>query len=512
LVWFRVITLLLKDSPYAFSTMLATYLFCIAFGSLLSERFVVRYAVSDLGTAFFAMNGAIALATLAIFLLVYQSTGLAATQSMLRMLQTERFMIMPVMPDHLSVDAFGATAISFVVTLTVPAILMVIPTLMMGAAFPVLSALSARTGLSATSAATRIYLVMTAGNVLGGVVTGFILLRVLGTEHTLAAFIAVGLAFLLFCSVSRSSLRIAQVATIVVSAAALIVLFPGRGAMIRSLHAATSDPLHISEGVDGIVLTEGNGPKVWSYINGSGHGFRPNPNFYLMTFKALSYLDHPDNVLIIGLGGASTLEAVLKDERVKRVTVVELSAPLISNLEQIEITRSLLRDPRVTPIHDDGRRWLYGHAEKFDAVMLDPLRSESAYSNNLYSREFFSLVRTRMKADGVMVIWSDEWVTLPRTIASAFPAVDLYCWFMVAKNNLAAEMFDRHQYDALMATFPPETIAPIAKYKCPKIGDRVSIIARHPEAPLNTDLRPITEYYLTSRGRDLIAGIDPSTP
>jgi hypothetical protein len=140
--------------------------------------------------------------------------------------------------------------------------------------------------------------------------------------------------------------------------------------MITTLRTATSDAIHISERMDGIILTwpESMEPHRWQQSR-----LPADPNFYLMAFKY-----HPDNVLIIGLGG------LLRDQRVARSS---------------------------TMTADDG----YGHAGTFDAVMVDSLRSESAHSNNIHWREFFSLVRSRMKPDRVMVIWSDEWVTLPST-------------------------------------------------------------------------------------------------
>ena len=86
------------------------------------------------------------------------------------------------------------------------------------------------------------------------------------------------------------------------------------------------------------------------------------------------------------------VEAILKLESVRKVTLVELNEALIINLSKIEKFQSLLSNPRLTIVIDDGRRFLLNSEEQFDAVLLDPLPSATAYSNNLYSQEFLALV------------------------------------------------------------------------------------------------------------------------
>ena len=68
----------------------------------------------------------------------------------------------------------------------------------MGASFPLLSSLAISRHNREGSTVGKVYFFNIIGNVLGGVITGFILLPILNTETTLLAFGITGLLFVLF--------------------------------------------------------------------------------------------------------------------------------------------------------------------------------------------------------------------------------------------------------------------------------------------------------------------------
>jgi spermidine synthase len=68
----------------------------------------------------------------------------------------------------------------------------------------------------------------------------------------------------------------------------------------------------------------------------------------------------------------------------------------------------------------DGRVVLMRSLEPADVIQADALRPTSAYSGNLYSFEYFSLVRSRLRPGGFGVSWGPT----PRTrnaFIKAFP-------------------------------------------------------------------------------------------
>jgi spermidine synthase len=56
----------------------------------------------------------------------------------------------------------------------------------------------------------------------------------------------------------------------------------------------------------------------------------------------------------------------------------------------------ILDNPKVNTIIDDGRRFLLRTNKKFDLIAIDPVRTTTFYSNNLYSCQFFELVNEHL--------------------------------------------------------------------------------------------------------------------
>ncbi len=82
--------------------------------------------------------------------------------------------------------------------------------------------------------------------------------------------------------------------------------------------------------------------------------------------------------------------------------------------------RPIFEDPRFLLTVDDGRRALALRDERFDVIESDAVYTQSARSSLLYSLEFFSLVRGRLREGGLMIQWaaSDR---VRATFRRAFP-------------------------------------------------------------------------------------------
>ena len=69
----------------------------------------------------------------------------------------------------------------------------------------------------------------------------------------------------------------------------------------------------------------------------------------------------------------------------------------------------------------DGRRFVMQSRERFDVIEADALRPNSAYSGNLYSREYFELLRSRLTPGGLAVTWGAD-ITDSAHVYGCFPA------------------------------------------------------------------------------------------
>jgi spermidine synthase len=113
----------------------------------------------------------------------------------------------------------------------------------------------------------------------------------------------------------------------------------------------------------------------------------------------------PRSVLILGGGEGATLREVLRHPCVERVLMLELD-PLVVELSRRYLptfSAGAFDDPRVELVIAEARGWLEQHSETFDVILSDLTEpEEDALSSRLFSRQFFQLARTRLKAGGML--------------------------------------------------------------------------------------------------------------
>jgi spermidine synthase len=139
----------------------------------------------------------------------------------------------------------------------------------------------------------------------------------------------------------------------------------------------------------------------------------------------------PERALVIGLGGGATAGAVSQHPRV-RVHVVELSesvrraAPLFAH-----VNYDVLNQPNVRVRVDDARNFLLLSGETFDVITADIIQPIHAGAGNLYSREYFRLVRGALKPGGLALQWighreASHYKLIMRTFLDVFEHTTLW--------------------------------------------------------------------------------------
>jgi SAM-dependent methyltransferase len=130
----------------------------------------------------------------------------------------------------------------------------------------------------------------------------------------------------------------------------------------------------------------------------------------------------PTNVLIIGLSSGSWAQVVANNPAVKDITIVEINPGYLPLIRKHGNVESLLRNPKVHLVIDDGRRWLVSHPNsKFDFILMNTSYHWRANVSNLLSQEFLNLVRPHLNPGGILyynTTWSEE---VMATGASVFP-------------------------------------------------------------------------------------------
>lgn len=496
IIWYRVIGILVKDSPYAFSTILAVYLFGIALGSMGIRFYRVRNPESSPRTVFCHIQFLVGVTVLLSFLGYYYLSDFGP----LRLLTDWSFSA-DIHPSLEILDSITARNVYLLFDVfSWPIFFVFIPAVLMGAGFPLVSSSAfSRTG-GAGSAVGLTYFSAICGNVLGSLVTGIALLPWIGTESTLLAFGMAGILFGLIPEIGsrRGIYPRMRVAAVLAFMAAVMLLFPGDGKLYERMHRPPFPPrdTFFEEGLDAVVLTYVNGEWVRNYINGQGHGYRPGPIFYAEALEAISLAPSPERVLVVGFGAGSITEASLSVDSVREVTCVELCPSAMRNLQNVTSLRAILGNKKLRLVTDDGRRFLQRNRDRYDVILMDPLRTTTAYSNNLHSRQFFSLVRNHLSPGGILMVGgiADNPI-LPRTLLEEFAQVRAYRDFNVASDHVFVENEDH--FDKLLKVFPPEMQEAIKEFTRGALeGDalRQAVSGWQP----NDDWHPRSEYFLST--------------
>jgi predicted membrane-bound spermidine synthase len=503
IVWCRVIGVLVKDSPYAFASVLAIYLLGVALGSLAIHEYMNRKPDADPRRMFFTLQFLIGATVLLTFIGFHHLSGVTGVRDLLEW----SFLAEQHPPAALFLPSSGSPAIKDAyLALDVviwPLVFMLVPTVLMGASFPLIASVALSRRGSEGEAVGRTYFFGVLGNVLGGLVTGLLLLPAVGTEATLLIF---GVAGLLFGLVPRAPARTPgagmafpdrwRAVAVLVLAALSAAYFPRGGALYRAMHVPPFTPsrVHIREGRDAVVVTYEDGDRVRNFINGQGHGYRPGPIFLAEAFAGLAHAARSARVLVIGFGAGTITEAALMTGGTERVTVVELSGTLIGNTAALPPIARILGDSRVRLVIDDGRRYLRRSAGTFDVILMDPLRTTTAYSNNLHSLEFFALAARRLAPDGVLMVGGlDGGAVVPRTLLAQFPHVRAYPYFCLGSRRPLT--LDEARFERLVGAVPDDQRAIIRDLvRDPLEGD--ALVRATAGWPVNRDWRPVSEYYL----------------
>ena len=145
----------------------------------------------------------------------------------------------------------------------------------------------------------------------------------------------------------------------------------------------------------------------------------------------------PTSVFVAGGGEGATIREVLKHNAVESVVMVDIDSKVVDLCREYlpNHHRSSFDDPRVRLVYADALAYLESTSERFDIVIIDvpdPLEAGPAYL--LFTQEFYSLIRDRLRPGGAMVSQSGPtgpsfyeqcFSAVANTVASVFPAVTM---------------------------------------------------------------------------------------
>ncbi len=424
ILWTRALVFHVKSLTYGFSFMLGTFLAGLAIGSAVASRLADRRGWAARG-----------------FIAAELAAGTAAFVTLRLLLgDAERLRsLAPAIGTGAAASAYAPLAFLVIVTI-LPA------GLFFGATFPFAARLLAPRAADAPGDVGLAVAANTTGAVLGAFATGFWLIPHLGVA---AATRGLGLANALAAgAVAFAALR-GRARTIALAACALVaaIVLPGGDFFARSL--ATLRPgrlLFLDEGRDVTVTVHeeiDRGETIRTiYVNGSSYtGSRFFARRYMKSMGHLPLLlaERRDRALVICLGTGMTYSALARHDGT-RIACAELSPGVRRALPLFDDVNDRIAANAQAPIAiEDGRHFLLKSDESWDVVTLEPPPPLNAGVNDLYSREFYELVRDRLAPGGVLCQWFPihsqtpaEWKMGVATFLDVFPNATL--WLPVGRN------------------------------------------------------------------------------
>lgn len=430
-VWFRVLTLFLTTTTYAFTTMLSTVLLGLALGSAMASLPVRRSKDRQRTTA---------------WLLVW--TGIFVLVSMTALAHTYR------------IGWRTSGMIQACVLAMLPA------TMLMGATFPYILAIWLGNVTAAIGKPLGVlYAVNVLGAVAGSLAGGFLLIPWLGTRGSLIAlagmYVCAGcMVFATMRDVRRKVPQMLVACAIFVLAAMLI---PDLYASILvRRYEAGERLLYRSEGVQTTVAVHDRPPGVRVlYLDGLHQANDSAETVQLHSqIGLLPMALHPDpqRALVIGVGGGVTAGAVALYPRTT-VDIVELSPTVLSVLPYFaHVNRRLRHRPNVNMRVDDGRNFLQLTSRRYDVITADIIQPIHAGAGNVYSVEYFALARRALSDGGLMLQWVGRrddlhYRLIMKTFLQVFPHATLWSGgeLMVGGTGrlaISRAAFERHRADA----------------------------------------------------------------
>lgn len=398
---------------YGFSAVLSIFLVGITLGSWLIRRRIDRIADPRRWVAW----GLVALAA-----------GLALTRSGLNLLPRI---------DALMADAALPVPALWLIRFTALFVLLVVPTALFGALFPLnlklycggLSGVSDRTG--------RGYAVNTLGGILGSVLAGFVVIPWLGTDLLLlgtAALMAV--AAVPLAAPAGGAGRAALAGAVAVLAALWLLPRLDFEPMIaaRSGGGIPRTFTYLKEGRTSVVtVSTTDGARMELANNGLTESviWAADPRFgggMGVLLGAIPYLLHPDpkSAFQVGFGGGITTQALTTTD-LKSIHVVELEPVVVEAVRKLHGgTIPALADPRVRLDIDDARHRLLLEKATYDLIVSQPSHPWVAGSANVFTRDFYALVASKLNPGGIATQWVNLFhmdTTTLGTILTAFYGV-----------------------------------------------------------------------------------------
>jgi spermidine synthase len=490
ILWFRVYSYITGGSPITFGLMLGVYLAGLAVGADIAGKICkARKSTRPTGT-------------LASFAIVANVGA---------------FFVIPMMAASTRTPGRGWLAL----------IAVLIAAGFFGALLPLISHLGVKPNAHSGEKISYIYFANILGSVSGSLVTGFVLSDIFATEQIALLLGLSGLALPALVIISSEMRRRTP-------AFVLLVLLALTGVAIGLSTPSLFDRLyeklqfkntyrgqrfaHIVENKHGVVAVSKEGETFGGGVY-DGHvstDLVTNHNGIERAYIVPVVHPHPRSVLMIGMSTGAWAQVIAGAPNVDSLTIVEINPGYLELIKQYPVVSSLLQNPKVRIVIDDGRRWMtHNPNRRFDVIVSNTTFHYRANTTNLLSIEFMRLVHAHLKPGGIFHFNTTSSQDAMKTAFTEFPhgmrvlnfvavsdsafALDSVRWRSLLENYRVngrplfdfTRARDRERFEKFLAL--PGTIRDRPSPR--GLETRESVLSRIPKARIITDDNMLPEWH-----------------
>ncbi len=495
---------------YAFTIILTTFLFGLALGSAAYPLFFRK-----------GRNLLIAFAVIEIAIGVFGALSISVFGNLFEIIRTlEQSLPSDNWWQYIMARAGGSFAI------------MLIPTFLMGLAFPLASALYVRAGKGFGATIGDVYASNTIGSILGAATAGFFLLPLMGLTRSMALIAAINLVLGACILLARARGR--RTGMTFALSAALVLIFAGvvnfamssdRPMVLQSRHFKNPNRpmelLYANEGATAslAVLRDVNSDHLELNINGESTAYTTYTDMQvhlMLSHVPLFLIDDPEKVLVIGFGLGSTSYGATLHPTVEEVHCIELVPNEVETAEYFKsVNHGVMQDPKFKLTIDDGRSYVFRTDARYDLISFNAIHP--SHSPALYTVEFYEECKKKLAPGGAVCAWvpnnsftEQQFQILLKTFVSVFPHSSM--WYvnpnhLVVIGTLDELAVDWDEFVARAAQEPVRT--ELENYT---MNDPYQLLAYHlmdendlsiytKGVPINSDSKPYLEYSRELRTR-----------
>ncbi|MCP9748939.1 fused MFS/spermidine synthase [Lacihabitans sp. CS3-21] len=417
IIWFRMIDVMMKSYAVTFSIILTIYLGSMAIGTWLGVIFNKKYKKGKLKTFLWIQITLYSYVAVSIALLYFSVENIGFLE--------------PLRGYFEGYEEIPSFKLRLITMLIIPIFLMSIPTFIMGFSFSVSQNIIQNDFSLVGKKLGTLQFINIAGSTAGAWFASLIGFEILGTSLTLKLLLLTGFIYIAILGYQQylSKINAALMSFVLL---VLVFLVPEKQDFWRVVSGVNEETDFIfsedKTALSSIKIGEENSTV---FINGLGQSHFPMKTdyFHIMLGAVPAFLHpNPERIGIIGLGSAGTLYGASGRASTTELVCWEVIKSQPSVLfEYVKRTQDssayfILNDKRLALKLEDGRKEIQSSSQKYDVLEADALRPRSSYAGNLYSVEYFSLLKSKLKPKGYAVTWAPT-ERIKRSFRVVFPYV-----------------------------------------------------------------------------------------